>query len=122
MSAVELRGRGLKTNPLTEHWIDGPSVGGGVVLYVVGMCTYACSIVTRVLGLIKDIFLLIFYELARACVNRDMTHLWDRIKTVGRDFPEIGIAVIGCLCPVVAYALDEMLFDPTSECDSLTMK
>lgn len=123
MSAPKIAFVGLNTSPYASVW-KNPDLSFSKVLgyYALGMIEYACKTATRVGGLVKDFFLLIFYELGRACYKKDVTHLWDRIKSVGRDLPEIAIALLGCFCPPLAYEFDEALFDTTSHCYLISYK
>lgn len=106
----------LSTNPISSYWRDiywgekkDIEVHATFVLYFVGMIGYAFSVAFRILGVVKDIFMFIgrcFYAICTCEYDQIVTG----ILVLGASIAEVVIAIIGVICPPVAYALDEHLY------------
>lgn len=95
----------LCTNALSHIWkMDSTrtSTSWRVVFYVTGMMTYAVSFLWRIVGFVKDLFML----LGALCVCGDVSL---RGEAVVGSFCEILSACVGIICPPVAYKVDEWL-------------
>ncbi len=80
-----------------------------VPIYVAGMVAYSLSIITRVMGLIKDLLALLVVVFL-TCIKKRTTHeLNVRGRVFGGSCLEVVSAVIGTLLPSSANYLDERI-------------
>ncbi|MCH9627810.1 MAG: hypothetical protein S4CHLAM2_14550 [Chlamydiales bacterium] len=106
-------------NPLSSYWSSQspPSPICYPALYVLGMVGYAGALIVRIGYLVKELFHLVgafFYNL---CVHHGegfQGAMNARLCALGVAAGGTCSAVVGILCPPLAYALDRALYDRAS--------
>lgn len=133
----------VSTNPISLYWrylaghkgpaevlnwrtvhLMGDNTGQVAVtaatMYVFGMVGYALSLITRVAGVAKDLFVLIvsfvtslFWALSFGClfsnaVKNELNPGLRAYVLLGA-IAELGSGILGCACPPLGYALDERI-------------
>lgn len=112
----------LRTSPLSNYWRNGNMNCTAPFVYILGMAGYALSLPSRVMGLVLDTILLIVRFVYALCTCQWRQFI-EGVIVFFSSVAEIGVAIIGIICPPIAYSLDEHLYKyPVVRNHSLSFK